>query len=243
MNNEDFKAKMDKCENPADYFNLMTEQMNALSSEKEKQAKKRYASYSENIKVFEEYAKSYLVKDTLKVMDEAIPLLLGVIPSDWNILRQYFNYGHKSLALIESDQYGSLEVINGDKRKGLWRVKTKDFFKWADDKGLLKSKGLIEAIKNTKGLSNPKRVAKGSKLHGNTENNALAREEVFKSALAVMKHFPEQCISERKKEVTASQVANVIDEKAPLWWPEEGKPPLARATIEKLIQSAFKLPV
>lgn len=235
MNNEDFKAKMDKCENPADYFNLMTEQMNALSSQKEKQAKQRYASYSENTKVFEEYAKSYLIKDTLKVMDEAVPLLLGVIPSDWLALRRYFNYGHKSLALIESDQYGSLEVINGDKKKGLWRVKTGEFFKWADAKGLLKSKGLIEAIKNTKGLSNPKEMEQKHTKPQRAKKYSQDREVLFKAVIAVLVNMPEDCIKGGK--VSASKVASIVDQKSPIWWPD-GEIPFSVETMARHIREA-----
>lgn len=71
------------------------------------------------------------------------------------------------------------------------------------------------------------------KPHGNALRNNKVREEVLEFALYVIKKFPDQCES-------AAKWAQTIDEKAQLKWPDTAEPPLARATIEKLLGKALK---
>ncbi|MCG9729162.1 hypothetical protein L1D44_04795 [Shewanella sp. Isolate13] len=81
--------------------------------------------------------------------------------------------------------------------------------------------------------SNILNTNKDGSIHGNTARNASAREEVLQFALYLLKKFPDQC-------TTIPQWAELIDEKAPLKWPETGVPPLARATVEKLLRKSIK---
>ena len=71
--------------------------------------------------------------------------------------------------------------------------------------------------------------------HGNTDNNAVTREAVLKAAMACKKHFSDQC-------KTYVAWVKTIEDKAPLFWPETGEPPLATDTIERLLGNAHKLP-
>jgi hypothetical protein len=71
--------------------------------------------------------------------------------------------------------------------------------------------------------------------HHSAERHATNREAVLKAALYCKEYFPEQCKTYR-------DWAYTIDQKAPLFWPKTGIPPLSRARIERLLGEAYKLP-
>lgn len=72
------------------------------------------------------------------------------------------------------------------------------------------------------------------KPHGNTERFAQNREQVLGAALSVLTRWPELCQNSSGK-VEATKLANLIDEKALLFWPETGTPPLGRGKMEREI--------
>lgn len=72
--------------------------------------------------------------------------------------------------------------------------------------------------------------------HGGTERHAKTRELVLRAALYCKEKWPEQCGT------TNREWACCIDEKAPLFWPGTGTPPMALDTIERLLGSIKKLP-
>jgi hypothetical protein len=74
-----------------------------------------------------------------------------------------------------------------------------------------------------------------NKLHGNSENNALKREQILGAALSVLANWPEQCKNGQGK-VEATKVRKLIEEKALLFWKETGDPPLSSETIEREIR-------
>lgn len=69
---------------------------------------------------------------------------------------------------------------------------------------------------------------KRSAPHGNAERFAQKREEVLGAALACLATWPPE-------KVTGVAIAQLIDEKAPLFW-REGSPPLSRDGMERLIR-------
>ena len=71
------------------------------------------------------------------------------------------------------------------------------------------------------------------KVHGNTEVNARNRVSVLSAAIYCKEHFPDQC-----KNYTAW--ARVIVDKALLFWPETGEPPMQERQIAALLSSANK---
>lgn len=77
------------------------------------------------------------------------------------------------------------------------------------------------------------------KPHGNGERFAKTREEVMGAALSVLAKWPDQCQSSSRKFV-AAKIAALIDEKALLFWPLTGNPPLGREKIERNISEWLK---
>lgn len=231
MDIEEYKRKMANCDDPSEAIKVMSEYRGKIKETEKRDAVARYNEYSKDADYFNKLFKKYLTKETLKVMDEAIPIILGVLPSDWFKLRAKFNYGHQIFEVIDSDRYGSLNVINGDKRKGLWRVSTKEFFKWADAKGLLKAKGIIEALKSAKGSevvhSKPQRAKKYSK----------DREVLLSAVVAVLANYPEDC-RQKSGNVSASKIASIVEQKSPIWWPD-GEIPFSIETMARHIREAI----
>ena len=75
--------------------------------------------------------------------------------------------------------------------------------------------------------------------HGNGERFAKTREEVMGAAFSVLAKWPDQCQSSSGKFV-AAKIAALIDEKALLFWPLTGNPPLGREKIERNISEWLK---
>lgn len=83
---------------------------------------------------------------------------------------------------------------------------------------------------NKSGTSESKHIRK----HGNSERFATARESVLKAAIYCKDKWPEQCNGYRSW-------AKLIDDKAPLFWPKDGKPPLSLERIERMLGQACKV--
>ncbi|MDE1714507.1 hypothetical protein PWG14_18545 (plasmid) [Chromobacterium amazonense] len=81
-----------------------------------------------------------------------------------------------------------------------------------------------------------KEMIKNTKPHGNAERFAVNREAILKAAIYCKSKWPEQCGE------TFREWAALIDQKASLFWPEEGEPPLSLDTIERLLGDTHKLP-
>ncbi|GAA0200858.1 hypothetical protein GCM10009123_05250 [Kangiella japonica] len=232
----DYEKVMKIAEEGGGFLDSLMKLSEVQSERSESIARQNLQTYENNSDEFVRLTESFFKKDTLMVMTEALPLLHGIYPPDWQSLQKEY-YSGEILELIEADRYASLKVINGYKRKGLWRVNTKEFFKWADTKGLLKAKGLIEALKNTKGLSKPKGKNNTNKPHKNAENNALAREVLYKAAISALISYPDDC--KYGKNFSASSVAKVIEENSIQWWPD-GNIPFEPETIKRLLREAMK---
>lgn len=79
---------------------------------------------------------------------------------------------------------------------------------------------------------------KATKPHGNTEQNAGKREQVLGAAFAVLAKWPEQC-RDKKGEPVASKIADMVDAKADLFWPD-AQPPLATDSIAEHLRVWIK---
>jgi hypothetical protein len=79
-----------------------------------------------------------------------------------------------------------------------------------------------------------------AKPHGNTEVNAIKREQVLGAAITAITHWPEAC--RRGDSFNGYRIATLIDQKAPLWW-QEGVAPLSIDRMTRLINEHLKLPV
>lgn len=77
-----------------------------------------------------------------------------------------------------------------------------------------------------------KQKGEAKKPHGNSEVAARKREEVLAAAIHCMKLNADEC---NKSGVAW---AAMIDEKAALFWPDEGSPPLSRSKIERMLGKA-----
>jgi len=75
--------------------------------------------------------------------------------------------------------------------------------------------------------------------HGNTAVNAKHREEVLGAALSVLAAFPEQCKSNEGK-IMGSKIKTMIEEKAPLFWPDTQESPLKSDGISRLVNEWLK---
>lgn len=70
---------------------------------------------------------------------------------------------------------------------------------------------------------------------GQLNRRAVEREDVLRAALAVLWHFPPS-----KHEVVA--LTRQLEEKARLFWPGTGEPPLEHRTLTTMLAGALKLP-
>jgi hypothetical protein len=105
--------------------------------------------------------------------------------------------------------------ISKDEFNRLWRCQPQD-------------KAQEEQSKHTNALGK-------QRLHGNVEANATKRVQILKAAIYCYLLAPAKCPTNRAW-------ANYIDEKASLFWPDKGEPPLSIDTIERLIGEAKKTP-
>jgi hypothetical protein len=78
-------------------------------------------------------------------------------------------------------------------------------------------------------------LPKKAKVHGNVEHNARKREQVLGTALCVLAKWPDLCRGKRGK-VTGDKLAEMLAEKAPLFWAETGEPPLSEKVIAGLLR-------
>jgi hypothetical protein len=86
---------------------------------------------------------------------------------------------------------------------------------------------------------NSNQKSKSTKIHGNTVRYSQNREQVLGAASSVISQWPDQCQSSSGKFV-AAKIAALIDEKALLFWPLTGNPPLGREKIERNISEWLK---
>jgi len=71
------------------------------------------------------------------------------------------------------------------------------------------------------------------------ERFAQNREQVLGAALSVLIQYPDQCVNKLGK-VEATKVRELIDAKAPLFWPKTSKAPIEPEGIERLIRGWVK---
>jgi hypothetical protein len=84
----------------------------------------------------------------------------------------------------------------------------------------------------------PEERKKRAEPHGNAERFAKNREEVLGAALAVLAAFRES--EHLEKGVTAAGLVRLVEDKAALFWPETGEPPLKHEPAERLIRDWLK---
>lgn len=75
--------------------------------------------------------------------------------------------------------------------------------------------------------------------HGNTKIFSAKREEILGAAMTILSKWPDQCKNSSGK-IQATKLRTLIEEKALLFWPETGSPPLKTEPIEKLLRSWLK---
>jgi hypothetical protein len=73
-----------------------------------------------------------------------------------------------------------------------------------------------------------------TKSHGNTERFAQNREKILGAALYVITQWPNHCHNSSGK-FEATKIAEMIDSKSGLFWPDSGEPPLSREKMEREI--------
>ena len=80
------------------------------------------------------------------------------------------------------------------------------------------------------------------KEHGNTEYISKRRLNVLTAACQVKIHFPDCIENKPASNWAATDWAEALDAKAPLFWPETGKPPLEHSVIVDLLRDAMRKP-
>lgn len=83
-------------------------------------------------------------------------------------------------------------------------------------------------------------VSKSKKPHGNTQVNASKREEILGAAIAVMTAFPDQCRRSPNGAFSGEKITGMIEDKAPIWWPDEQEPPMSHRAIAELINKHIR---
>lgn len=196
-----------------------------------KQAKDSYNEYTDNPSLFVRRVASHFKTDTWLIDSEAIPLLMGVIPSDWSSLMKDFDVNEVKKC-IESDYLTSLKVLNPESKPSKWRIKKEDFINWVVTKKFPKPRGLRDAI--TEYLQNHN-VSHNKPSRAKTYSDG--RELMFRAVVAVLVKFPDKCKTAGK--ISASKVAKIIDEKSLIWWPD-GEIPFNQETIARHIRCAIR---
>lgn len=82
----------------------------------------------------------------------------------------------------------------------------------------------------------PSKEAK--KKHGNAVVNAAVREQILGAALAILAKYPDECRWGGR--IAGGRIAKIMDRKAPIWWPNEGSPPLEASTIADQLNNYLK---
>lgn len=91
------------------------------------------------------------------------------------------------------------------------------------------------ALQDSAALKRSKAVSAPEKAHGNAKRYSSHREQVLAFAIYCKERYTEQCGN------TATQWAEVIDEKAGLFWKKDARPPLSRGQIERLLREALTM--
>ncbi|GEM_PF-5989692 len=216
-----------KIDNPLEVFGQTLDKFYETSYN---QAKDRYEEYTNNSSLFVQRVANYFKADTWLIDREAIPLLMGVIPTDWPSLRKDF-YTEDVKKCIKSDYLTSLKVLNPEAKLSDWRIKKEDFIDWVEAKEFPKPRVFSGAIKEYLQKASTSHI-KPRKAKKYSED----RELMFRAVVAVLVKFPEQCKTAGK--VSAPKVAKVIDEKSLIWWPD-GEIPFNQQTMARHIRDAI----
>ena len=127
----------------------------------------------------------------------------------------------------------------GEGSKRLFIVK--DIIDWALDReiqvpyDLLCSMGL-HLVEDDSPLVDE--VVQADKVHGNKLVNEDKRAQILGAAVGVLSEWRIQCLHGNR--VSASRVAEMIDEKAALWWPDTLKAPYSRKRMAEVISKYLK---
>lgn len=189
-----------------------------------------------------------------KEIDE---LLLGCLPQslDGFELNDVMTISrNEGGVLISSVTYSPMKLVRPDEEL-IARRKTQYLAAWYQEKSseenskkttidhLFISRKELERLRigqPNDASSKPDRGQVFKAPHGNIERFAAKREPVLKAAIYCIANYHEQCIG--SSGVLATRLATLIDEKAALFWPVDGLPPLARQTIEEMLREALNYP-
>jgi hypothetical protein len=156
----------------------------------------------------------------------------------WLLCRGIDTDGDASNEFFSHDLIDALNIIHDAALSATQILKTKTYnsdFKIPHndtrehDHLLFENARLRRQIDN---LSNPQQSHK--KTHGNAERFARNREQILGAAIHVITHWPEKCQNSLGK-FEATKIAELIDSKSGLFWPDTGEPPLNRQKIEREI--------
>lgn len=125
----------------------------------------------------------------------------------------------------------SLFPVNGNEPSENYRFQPEDIIQWAMEKALTIPPVLFEIFKSEKN---------GDSIHPNTVKNLAKREEIYAAAFVLLSEFRDQCVAKSSGKVKLTALLDLMDQRANDFWPEEGKPPLERSTIEKYLSQWLK---
>lgn len=184
-----------------------------------------------------------LTMDDLAVVEAigwVVPSFLYSIPLAREITKDSHPYCKQSLDL-KSDSIAPSEISP----QTLWQVANpyeQDAERTTIDHLFISKKELGRLVNgqplDSAALARKKKVnEKNSEAtNGHTERYASVHESILKAAIYCKNKWPAQCGEFNRT------WAQLIDDKAPLFWSKEGKPPLSRDRMERLLGEALKLP-
>lgn len=179
---------------------------------------------------------SYCLKIELNGRTEQSDFREGyLIDSSGQIKKLLPSYGHPEL----NHRWATWRTFQGESVRGIELTPERLFVMHSDLVKLIESRGkpdehpAKDQPQDT--IASAQKKQPPTNFHGNTGHNAAKREEILKAAICCKNKWPEQCKTYRAW-------AACIDDKAPLFWPDQGTPPMCRTEIERLLGKASKLP-
>jgi hypothetical protein len=156
----------------------------------------------------------------------------------WLLCRGINTDGDASNDFFSHDLIDALNVIHDAALSAAEMLKMKTYhpdFKIPNNDTREHDHLLFENARLRRQIDNlPNRQQSHKKIHGNTERFARNREQVLGAALHVLTHWPYKCQNSLGK-FEATKIAEMIDSKSGLFWPETGEAPLNRQKMEREI--------
>ncbi len=165
----------------------------------------------------QKFYEHWLNRDKLNLREDGMPLLLGVDPEDWPMLRN-----REPLRSSEEIAWGSMQisvrsyneprVLNRNAPEDLWEVKTNDLYAWVKQTAI----GVPEPLEQ---LMQFMATVGGGETAEETVSNAnpAAREQVLGGAVRALAQLPEQCRGPGGK-VNAEYIHAVLERQNVSWF-------------------------